>query len=364
MSFPRVTLWNHVGTSDKIYKMAIEESGDGHVLNFAYGRRGSTLRTGTKTQQPVPLDKATKMFEKILKEQLSEGYEVIEGDPATPTGVGSSVVTDVQQQDTGLRPQLLTPASEDDAEAYLTNDDWAAQEKFNGKRMTIRKAGNDVIAANKKGLSIGYPDAIAAAVGRYMSSFVADGEAVGDVLNAFDLLELNGTDLRSLPYSERLEHLKGMLGEAGKAVVVARTAVGTAAKRKLMADLKNGKKEGIVFKSLSAPWHAGRANSGAVAVKVKFWESCSCVVLKANAKRSVEVGLDGQSIGKVTIPPNKDVPAVGQVIEVEYLYIAKAGGSLYQPKYIGVRDDVDPSECTFAQQNLKITAGGDEDEAA
>jgi bifunctional non-homologous end joining protein LigD len=53
-------------------------------------------------------------------------------------------------------------------------------------------------------------------------------------------------------------------------------------------------------------------------------------------------------VGNVTIPPNKDVPAVGSVIEVRYLY-AYEGGSLYQPTYKGVRDDVDTEECRMNQ---------------
>lgn len=49
------------GRSDKVYQAAIEPapgSSDGYLVNFAYGRRGNTLTTGTKTPQPVPLEQA------------------------------------------------------------------------------------------------------------------------------------------------------------------------------------------------------------------------------------------------------------------------------------------------------------------
>jgi len=352
MSLPSVTLWNHQGTSDKIYKLAVEEADGGYVVNFAYGRRGSTLRTGTKTQSPVDLDKAMKVYEKILKGQLppNDGYEIIEGDKG---GIGASVVRDNDQKDTGLRPQLLNPITEDEAERYILDDDWCGQEKFDGKRMTVKKDANSVVAANKKGLSVGFPDSIADSLLTAADALTADGEAVRETLYVFDLLEGGGHDLRGLPYCDRLANLRGAMKGAGDAVVVAPTAFGSAAKRVMMAALKARDKEGMVFKRLSASWYAGRPASGGDAVKCKFWSSCSCVVLKINAKRSVQVGLSGQYIGKVTIPPNWTVPAVGQVIEVKYLYVASEGGSLYQSIYLGPRDDVDAKECTFDQQRLK-----------
>ena len=53
------TLYYREGTSDKVYQTSIEPSGELFVVNFAFGRRGSTLNTGTKTMSPVdyPLGK-------------------------------------------------------------------------------------------------------------------------------------------------------------------------------------------------------------------------------------------------------------------------------------------------------------------
>ena len=48
-----ITLYFRQGSSDKIYQAAIEPKDGGFTVNFAYGRRGSTLSTGTKTQSPV-----------------------------------------------------------------------------------------------------------------------------------------------------------------------------------------------------------------------------------------------------------------------------------------------------------------------
>jgi bifunctional non-homologous end joining protein LigD len=202
-------------------------------------------------------------------------------------------------------------------------------------------------------LSIGFPNAISEAVSKVANSFVVDGESIGEVLYVFDLLEVDGTDHRNQPYRSRLGSLEALVWGDKKALVIAKTAIGQHDKRALMASLKTANKEGIVFKKLSAHWYAGRPESGGSAIKCKFWASCSCVVSKVNAKRSIEVSLEGKSIGNVTIPPNKDVPAVGQVVEIKYLYVVGVGGKLYQPIYLGLRDDVDAGECTFASQHLK-----------
>lgn len=50
---PSIALEYREGSSDKVYRACIEQSGGGFVVNFAYGRRGATLNTGTKTQSPV-----------------------------------------------------------------------------------------------------------------------------------------------------------------------------------------------------------------------------------------------------------------------------------------------------------------------
>lgn len=44
-------------------------------------------------------------------------------------------------------------------------------------------------------------------------------------------------------------------------------------------------------------------------------------------------------VGDVAIPVNRDVPAVGTVVEVRYLYAFKPG-QLYQPVYLSVRGDI------------------------
>ena len=51
-----VTLYYHAGGSDNVYQCQIESAGRRFVVNFAHGRRGSTLNTGTKTYVSVEYD--------------------------------------------------------------------------------------------------------------------------------------------------------------------------------------------------------------------------------------------------------------------------------------------------------------------
>lgn len=61
------------------------------------------------------------------------------------------------------------------------------------------------------------------------------------------------------------------------------------------------------------------------------------------------------SVGNVSIPPNHEIPAVGAVVECRYLY-AFPGGSIFQPVYLGVRDDIPKEECVISQLKYKPQA--------
>jgi bifunctional non-homologous end joining protein LigD len=70
----RITLYYREGSSDKVYQASIEPRRELFVINFAYGRRGSTLQTGTKTPEPVDYDSAKKLYDKLVREKKAKGY--------------------------------------------------------------------------------------------------------------------------------------------------------------------------------------------------------------------------------------------------------------------------------------------------
>ena len=350
MTSENITLYFKQGRSDKVYTVSLEEVENGRfVVNFAYGRRGATLRTGTKTKTPVNYASAKKTYTKLVKSKTSKGY--------APGAEGPQYVhTDTDTRDTGVRCQLLNFIGESKVTQCIHDDDWWAQEKYDGKRMLLRKT-DTVTAINRNGLSVGAPDAILKRAGAANQTYLADGEAVGETLFVFDILEIDNTDVRSMPYEQRLSHLEN-LGLNGSVVVV-ETAKTQKEKQQLYDMLCASGAEGIVFKKYAASYTAGRPNSGGTQVKFKFYATASVVVTKINTKRSVAVAILADEhhvdVGNVTIPPNKDVPPVNSVIEVRYLY-AYPGGSLYQPTYIGVRDDIGVEDCVISQLKYKKDA--------
>jgi bifunctional non-homologous end joining protein LigD len=353
---PNATLYYREGSSDKVYQCQIEPAGERFVVNFCYGRRGSTLNTGTKTNVPVDFDSAQRIYEKLVKEKRSKGYT--EGQDATP-------YQHSDQQSSGVLPQLLNSIDEEQVLRLIQDDNWCMQEKHDGRRLLIRKRGQDITGINKKGNIIGLALPVFNVVKAFDADVTIDGESIGDNLHAFDLLELDGVDIRSWPYRERLAALMNLLFSVQQRTIkLVETAFTTEQKLAMLQELREAKREGIVFKQVCSAYTPGRPNSGGNQLKHKFVATLSAVVAKVNAKRSVELQLIGPDgwvkCGNVTIPANHKIPVAGQVCEIRYLYCFKESGVLFQPVYLGVRDDVDDSECLTAQLKYKPTDNHEE----
>jgi bifunctional non-homologous end joining protein LigD len=222
----------------------------------------------------------------------------------------------------------------------------------------IQKQGDQVTAINRKGLVIGLASPIGVSAQKITSSFVLDGECVGDVLYAFDLLDWDGEDYRPKPYQRRLVTLARLLDTPGVVhIELAETMTDSANKERMFRHLQSEKREGVVLKRLDAPYTPGRPNSGGTQLKHKFYATLSAVVSKLNPQRSVELRLlnckGWVPVGNVTIPPNHPVPSVGAVVEVRYLYGFKESNALYQPTYLGQRKAIEQHECILAQVKYK-----------
>lgn len=371
----KISLYCQNGSSDKEYHLQLEAKGDGFIVNFQNGRRGGTLRSGTKTTSPLPYDKAKAEYDKVLKSKLKDGYTPSEGAQAFHN-------TEDEGRFTGIVPQLLNAIDEDRAQELLDDDEWALQEKYDGHRRALRNDSSEALSINRKGLVTGMPKEVAQAFAA-LSAFApltVDGELMGSSYALFDVRELKGQDTTVLPLDERLallEQLKAALAAAGTPVTffVAPTAFTAAQKREVYERLKRTKAEGAVFKRRDAQYVPGRPASGGSQLKRKFTHSATVLVTRVNTRRSVAVhALDEQGqdvpLGNVTIPANHAIPQVGALVEVRYLY-AYPGGSLFQPQYLGVRDDLDRSDCTLSQlrykqseQDLDDDTGNGDQEAA
>ncbi len=69
-----ITLYYREGSSDKVYQATLEPVGELFAVNFAFGRRGSTLNTGTKTLSPVDYETAKRIYDKLVREKMAKGY--------------------------------------------------------------------------------------------------------------------------------------------------------------------------------------------------------------------------------------------------------------------------------------------------
>ena len=346
---PKTTLYYREGASDKVYQCQIEPAGERYVVNFAYGRRGSTLNTGTKTNVPVDYESARRILDRLVKEKKAKGYA--EGENGTP-------YQHVEQQPSGILPQLLNTIDQTRVPDLINDDNCCLQEKHVGRRLIIRKNGQDITGINKKGNLVGLPLPVFDVVKGFDADVTIDGESIGDNLIAFDLLELDGVDIRGWPYRERLAALMNLLFSVQqRSIKLVHTAFTTDQKRTLLDELKAGKREGVVFKQVYSCYTPGRPNSGGNQLKHKFVATLSAMVSRLNPQRSVAISLLGkngwQNAGNVTIPANHEIPQKGDVVEIRYLYAFPESDVLYQPVYLGRRNDVDPGECTISQLKYK-----------
>ena len=369
MNLESITLYFREGSSDKVYQASLEkEPGGRFVVNFAYGRRGGTMNTGTKTAQPVGMDEARTIYDRLVREKTAKGYTP--GPDGTPYG-GHRAVDDPAHgggsappsSPLRLVPQLLNPIEDSEVPALLRGREWWMQEKHDGQRVMIVCDTSGFYGHNKRGQPRPLPQPVESDAELLGVCCILDGELVGDLFHAFDLLECAGEDLRALPYAERLRRLHNrclqLKRAGGRAILVTPTAKTFAEKRECFDAAKAKNKEGVVFKDSTAPYSPGRPASHGPQRKCKFVASASCIVTGRGSKRSVGLGLwpletpaNLVAVGNVTIPPNHAVPEPGAVVEVRYLY-AYRGGSLFQPVYLGERDDTEPGECSLGQLKFK-----------
>ena len=345
-----ITLYYREGPSNKVYQASIQPKDDGYHVHFAYGRRGSTLNTGSKTSMPVTFPIAKGIYDKLVREKMAKGYR-----PGAYTPV--QVPVEDPKQPSGIHCQLLNPIEKKEADLLLFNPAYWMQEKMDGRRLIIRKQGDIITGINRLGYITSVPEPILASAAKYPGDFIIDGEAVGDTHHAFDLLLFDADDLRSLGFSSRYLKLRDLLGEFDHPYIRIVDARFPPQAAGWFSQIQSEGKEGVVFKQVDAPYTPGRPNSGGTQLKYKFYETASFIVASVNDKRSVSLSLveghTARPAGNVTIPPNHAVPAQGDIVEVRYLYAFPESGCIYQPVYQGPRDDIELAACTAGQLKYK-----------
>ena len=332
--------------SDKVYHVQVEKVKGGHVVNFQFGRRGSTLQTGTKTSKPVSLDEALKIRERLLRQKLGKGYQVM-------NGAAHAAPVQPEPDWTDYPIELLQEIPKGRVPSLLQDERYWLQEKCDGERRQIAKHGNKLTGYNRRGTAVPLPTALSTELRQVrLESFVLDGEIEGDQFIAFDLLDGGSTTPES-PYSVRFAHLLHLLKGMKMAKAVS-TWTDTAGKKAAAIALRDLRAEGMVFKLASAPYAGSRNGQH---YKYKFVKTCTAKVLRVGdkGKQSAAVGLleKGKWLDVGTVSTiGKPKTHVGDLIEVRYLYATKAR-RLYQAIYMRKRDDLDDSACAIAQLIFK-----------
>jgi len=343
------------GSSDKVYYVSLERvENDKCVVNFAFGRRGNALQTGTKTNEPVDFTTANRIFDKLVQEKMKKGYKgaIISVIEKSESSEPSKVIPVIKTEEVAVsKCVLLNAIKEEQAHNLINDNDWIIQEKMDGVRYMLEfeglPFGSNFKGYNRKGKEVPVSEEIKTLFESFEDlppNCFLDGELIGETFYVFDILSMD-VDLREESFEKRyslLAEFFRLYFNKKECIKLVKAYGKKEEKEKLFNDSKA--KEGVVFKRKSASYHVGRPASGGDYLKFKFCESCTCIVSSVSNKRSVGISLmkDGNlvPVGNVTIPVNYEIPIIGKHIEVKYLY-AFAGGSLIQPVYLGERDDVE-----------------------
>lgn len=167
----------------------------------------------------------------------------------------------------------------------------AVDTKLDGIRIQVHRSGSEVLVATRslEDITARLPEVVAVALSLPAESFVLDGEALalaedgrprpfqetasrtamaaGVVVTPyfFDVLHLDGVDLLDSPASERAAALERLVPEEHR--VPRLVTADVAAAEEFAAEVLRAGHEGVVVKSLAAPYDAGRRGSSWVKVK-------------------------------------------------------------------------------------------------
>jgi bifunctional non-homologous end joining protein LigD len=378
-TLPTITLHSTIAGSDKLYQLTIVCAEEANTYNLVYanGRRTGTLTPGKKPKNttPLTLDQATTELDNLKRHQTGRGYHELgncslcaneDVAPSDPTPSSTS-------QTVNASCQLLTllPGSDDCrtleeflhvSHDLLNDPQYCAERKFDGIRVLLYlDAAGNVTPFNRTEEVRGISRAVINEIQmfRLNAPLMFDGESIGDKFHIFDLLEIQGINIRHLPFEQRNAQLGNLLNQAADltALVPTKTCFSTADKTALLIQMFEEQKEGIVFKKLSAPYRSERARDQ---FKVKFVSEATFVVteVKPKGKHSVTIGLLNEasqivSAGHVSIRPCIKEVKTDDLLDVRYLYARRSSGHIVQAVAQRIRTDISREECTTAQLKYK-----------
>jgi RNA ligase len=379
ITLPTITLHSTVGGSDKLYQLTIVSATEANTYDLLYanGRRTGTLTPGKKPKNatPLTLDQATTELDNLKRHQISRGYHELGNCSLCATDQAAPCDTTPlpHSQNVNASCQLLTllPNSDDCRTlddflrvcANLLNDPrYCAEQKFDGDRVLLYldEAGN-VTAYNRTEGVRGISRAVINELQRFRlnAPLMLDGESIRDKFHIFDLLEIQGVNIRPLAFEQRNAQLANLLNHAHNltSLVPTKTFFSTEEKTALLIRMFEEHNEGIVFKKLSAPYRSERVTDQ---FKVKFVKEGTFIVteVKPKGKNSVTIALlneDSQivSAGHVSIRPCIKNVKLDDLLDVRYLYARRSSGHVVQAVAQRIRTDISREECNTTQLKYK-----------
>ena len=227
-----------------------------------------------------------------------------------------------------------------DAEKYLSDDAYVCEEKHDGMRLQIVKTGAVVSAWTRNGIEWELPAEVRAVALASQYDFHVDGELMGDWFVAFDVLKFDGADVTAGEFVGR----RGLLAFLPFVAVV--SADTEQAKRFEFNKVMAARGEGVVFKRKDAAYTEGRSYG----VKFKFYKTETFRVASIDiSKGSCELERGGKSHGRCAFPFSGEWPKVGDLCEVRYDALTKAG-KLLRPQWRGIRRDIGAEAVASALQ--------------
>ena len=386
------SLYVRSGSRDAVYFLQLTQSEAGWNVRGQYGRRGSTLNL-SEVATNVSYEQAKKLFDKKLRSKLTENppYRYTEesnkidpapassikidaSTPKAPASVGMTAATSVSKESL-FSCELLLRVEPVNAMPYAKRDRFWFQTKRDDRRLLAILRNGETFGLNKKGEVVQLDSRLSDGIKRIakagnFSSLMFDGEIESTGFWMWDLLDLNGEQVRELPYSDRLDMLEEIVAALPSDLLplfhVVETAKTTTGKLLLWQRLEAIRAEGFVIKDSTASYKPGRCGQH---LKCKFEKTGSVIVgpkprLKANdGHRSVAMYCYNGArplrfMGTVGVPERYPLPTDGDVIDVRVLYRHHGlEGKLIQAKYFGkVRNDVRLEECIPEQFRLKQTS--------
>jgi bifunctional non-homologous end joining protein LigD len=347
------------GSSHKEYRIHLQKAQDGYSITFEFGRLGSTLQTGSKAQS-VPLDEAEHIFDRLVADKMRNGYQPVKnGSAQAPVPVPIAALG----ARTPFPAELLEEITEEQLATYMEREDYWIELKANGQRRQVQKLGpGKYTGFNKLGTSVALPAPLVNDLERFdAKTFFIDGELIGDDLIVYDLLEINGKNISMLPYRDRCEHRAKLIPRKQQRshVEIISTWKTKMQKRIGFRSVQEARAEGIVAKFIHAVYQGGRRGDHK---KFKFTKMATFKVIRVGDKghNSATVALldngKWREMGRASLIGKDKRICTGSLVEIRFLYVQGENGRLYQPRIIGLRTDVNESECTMAQ--LKVAYKG------